>query len=68
MNISIKRVENDNDLNICANLRKQVFGDEENAPDNLYIIDEYDKNADTKNYLLNIDNKPVATVRLNYRD
>lgn len=63
MNISIKRVENDDELHLCANLRKQVFGDEENAPEGLYIIDEYDKNNDTKNYLLKINNKPVATVR-----
>lgn len=63
MNISIKRVENDDELNLCANLRKQVFGDEEKAPEGLYIIDEYDKKDDTKNYLLKIDNKPVATVR-----
>lgn len=63
MNISIIRVENEDDLKLCANLRKQVFGDEENAPEVLYIIDEYDKLKDTKNYLLKVDNKPVATVR-----
>lgn len=63
MNISIIRVENDTELNLCRDLRKQVFGDEEKAPEGLYIIDEYDKLEDTKNYLLKIDDKPVATVR-----
>ncbi len=63
MNVNIISVKNDDELNLCANLRKQVFGDEENAPKGLYIIDEYDKKGDTKNYLLKIDNKPVATVR-----
>lgn len=61
--ISIIRVESDDELNLCANLRKQVFKDEENAPEGLYIIDEYDKKGDTKNYLLKIDDVPVATVR-----
>ncbi len=63
MNISVKRVETDIELSLCAYLRKQVFGDEENAPEGLYIIDEYDKMDDTKNYLLEVENTPVATVR-----
>jgi len=63
MNIKITRVNNDDDLKLCASLRKQVFGDEEGAPEGLYIIDEFDKKEDTKNYLLKVDNNSVATVR-----
>lgn len=56
-------VKTDEDLLKCIELRKKVFRNEENGPELLYIIDEYDKMQDTKNYLLEIDNVPVATIR-----
>ena len=57
------KAENIEDLKICSKLRKEVFGNEEKAPKELYIIDEYDKKDTTRNYLLKIDNTYVATVR-----
>lgn len=63
MNIEIINVTNEDELVICSSLRKKVFGDEENAPEALYIIDEYDHQKDTKNYILKVDDTPVATVR-----
>ena len=61
--IKIIQVKNEEDLLLCSKLRKQVFGDEENALECLYIIDEYDKKEDTVNYLLKVDGVSVATVR-----
>ncbi len=63
MNIEIINVRNEDDLIMCSKLRKKVFGEEENAPEALYIIDEYDRKNDTRNYLLKVDDIPVATVR-----
>ena len=63
MNIEIIKVNNMEDLQICSDLRKEVFGNEEHAPEGLYIIDQYDKLNTTCNYLLKLDNVPVATVR-----
>lgn len=63
MNIEIIKVKNEKDLAICSKLRKEVFGEEENAPEALYIIDDYDKKEDTENYLLKVDGNYVATVR-----
>ncbi len=63
MNIEIINVKNEDDLVMCSKLRKKVFGEEENAPEALYIIDEYFIKSDTKNYLLKVDGIPVATVR-----
>ncbi len=63
MNIEIINVKNEEELVICSKLRKKVFVEEENAPEALYIIDEFDRKNDTKNYLLKVDGTPVATVR-----
>lgn len=64
MNIEIIKVNKKEDLVLCSNLRKQVFGDEENASRTLYLIDENDKKDDTIVYLLKVENIPIATVRL----
>ena len=63
MNVDIIKADNNDDLQICSDLRKKVFGDEEQAPEGLYIIDKLDKLDTTRNYLLRVDNIPVATVR-----
>lgn len=63
MNIKTIKVQNEKDLVICSNLRKKVFGEEEKAPEALYMIDNYDKKDDTKNYLLKVEDNYVATVR-----
>lgn len=63
MSIEIIRATNEEDLEICSYLRKMVFGKEENAPEALYIIDELDRNKDTRNYILKVDEVPVASVR-----
>lgn len=63
MNIEIIKVNNENDLKICSDLRKKVFGDEEQAPEELYIIDQLDRIDTTCNYLLKSNNIPVATIR-----
>ena len=63
MNMEIVNVKKEEELVMCSKLRKKVFGEEENAPEALYIIDEYDRKNDTKNYLLKVDGTPVATVR-----
>lgn len=63
MNIEIIKVKNEQELVICSNLRKGVFGNEEQAPASLYVIDEYDKKSDTQNYLLKSEENYVATVR-----
>lgn len=63
MNIQIINVKNENELAICSKLREEVFGNEEQGPKELYVIDEYDKKDTTKNYLLKVDDKFVATVR-----
>ena len=63
MNIEIIKVNNMENLQICSDLRKEVFGNEEQAPEGLYIIDQYDKLNTTCNYLLKSDSVPVATVR-----
>ncbi len=63
MNIEIIDIKNEDKLIMCSKLRKEVFGEEENAPESLYVIDEYDRKSDTKNYLLKVDDIPVATVR-----
>ena len=64
MPLEIIVVNNFRDLEYCANVRKQVFYDEENAPETLYIIDENDKNKNTLNLLGCINSIPVATTRL----
>ncbi len=43
MNIEIINVKNEEELVMCSKLRKKVFGEEENAPEALYIIDEFDR-------------------------
>ena len=63
MNIEIIKVKNEAELAICSKLRKEVFGEEENGPESLYVIDEYDKKGDTQNYLLKVDYDYVATAR-----
>ncbi len=63
MNLEIIRIKSEDELAICSKLRKKVFGEEENGPEELYIIDEYDRKSDTKNYLLKADGVPAATVR-----
>lgn len=63
MNIKIIKVKNNEDLQICSDLRKEVFGNEENAPEELYIVDKFDKLDTTCNYLLKLDSIPVATIR-----
>ena len=54
MNIEVIKVSTYEELEECSKLRKEVFGDEENAPEALYIIDDYDKKDDTCNYLLKL--------------
>ena len=63
MLFEIIKVENIENLEFCASVRKQVFYDEENAPEALYIIDEKDNEASTINILGLMDNIPVATTR-----
>ncbi len=63
MNIEVIKVSTYEELEECSKLRKEVFGDEENAPEALYIIDDYDKKDDTCNYLLKVNNEYVATIR-----
>ena len=63
MNIEKIKVKTKDELEICSKLRKEVFGDEEFAPEQLYIIDELDNNIDTHNYLLKIDDNYVSTIR-----
>ena len=63
MKIEIHRVINNEELKICSDLRKKVFGDEEQAPEGLYIIDDLDRINTTCNYLLKVDGISVATVR-----
>ena len=63
MDIKIIKVKNNEDLQICSDLRKEVFGNEENAPEELYIVDQFDKLDTTCNYLLKLDSIPVATIR-----
>lgn len=63
MNIEIIKVCNNDDLKVCSDLRKKVFKDEEQAPEGLYIIDEFDKLDTTCNYLLKANSVPVATIR-----
>ena len=58
MNIEVIKVSTYEELEECSKLRKEVFGDEENAPEALYIIDDYDK----KQVLLQ---KRAATKRFN---
>lgn len=64
MNIEIIKAKTNQDLILCSNLRKKVFGDEQNAQKSLYLIDEYDKKSDSIVYLLMVNNDPVGTVRL----
>lgn len=61
--INIYKVKDIKDLKKCSDLRKSVFKDEEAGPDLLYIIDEYDKMESTCNYILEVDVKPISTVR-----
>ena len=64
MKLKIIKVKTQEELDYCASIRKQVFYDEENAPETLYIIDEKDRDKSTLNLLGFADNIPVATVRL----
>ena len=61
--ISVKKVENYSELELCSKVRKAVYGDDEGAPAALYIIDELDSVETTVNYLLFEDNNPVSTIR-----
>ena len=63
MSIEVIKATSEEDLEICSYLRKEVFGKEENAPEALFIIDELDRNKDTRNYILKVDGIPVASVR-----
>lgn len=63
MNIEKIKVDTKEELKICSKLRKEVFGNEEKAPKELYIIDDLDILPDTHNYLLKVDGVFVATVR-----
>lgn len=63
MNKEIIKVINIKDLEYCALVRKAVFFLEENAPESLYIIDDLDKQTTTNNYLLKLNEQPIATVR-----
>lgn len=63
MVIEIIKATSKEDLEICSYLRKEVFGKEEHAPEALCIIDELDRDKDTKNYILKVDGVPVASVR-----
>ena len=64
MKLKIIKVKTQEELNYCASIRKQVFYDEENAPEALYIIDGNDRDKSTLNLLGFANNIPVATVRL----
>ena len=61
--MKVIKVKREEELLECSKLRKEVFGDEENAPEALYIIDDYDRLNDTCNYLLKVNDSFVATVR-----
>ena len=61
--MKVIKVKSEEELLECSKLRKEVFGDEENAPEALYIIDDYDRLNDTCNYLLKVNDSFVATVR-----
>ena len=61
--MKIIKVESEDDLELCSKLRKMVFGDEEQAPKALYIIDDYDRLSTTCNYLGKVDDTPVSTIR-----
>ena len=63
MALRIIKVETSKDLDFCVSVRKQVFYDEENAPESLYIADENDKDKNTLNILGFINDVPVATAR-----
>ena len=63
MDAEVIKVSTNEELEECSKLRKEVFGDEENAPEALYIIDDYDKKEDTCNYLLKANDEYVATIR-----
>ena len=64
MSLEIIKVKTQEDLDYCARIRKQVFYDDENAPETLYIIDEKDRDKNTLNLLGFANNIPVATARL----
>ncbi len=63
MNLKIIEAKSEYELVICSKLRKEVFGEEEKAPEALYIIDDFDRKSDTHNYLLKVGDSYVATVR-----
>ena len=63
MDIEVVKVNNQEELEVCCVLRKEVFGKEEQGPKELYIIDNYDKKDTTRNYLLKVNKVFVATVR-----
>ena len=63
MPLKIIKVETLKDLDYCISVRKQVFYDEENAPESLYIADEKDKDESTLNIVGFVNDVPVTTAR-----
>ncbi len=60
-NIKIRIADWNNDNKMLATIRRQVFIDEQNVPEEL----EWDKDDNTStHFIASIDNKPIATARL----
>lgn len=65
----IKKVASEEKLIECSAIRKKVFGDEEQAVESLYRIDEFDRMPETRNFLLSVHGETVGTARyLKYDD
>lgn len=60
---NIIKAISEKDLIECSNIRRSVFGDEENAAESLYVIDTVDRLPETKNFLLKHDNRIIGTAR-----
>lgn len=61
--IEIKKVETEKELSECFSIRKCVFGYEEETDEHLYKKDKYDRISTTKNFLLKLNSKSIATGR-----
>jgi predicted GNAT family N-acyltransferase len=65
MVIDIKFTQNDREMLSCLSLRRTVFIEEQNVPEN-EEVDEDDPNCD--HILLTISDDPVGAARLKYHD
>ncbi|MFV0393203.1 MAG: GNAT family N-acetyltransferase [Coprobacillaceae bacterium] len=61
--VNIKVITSNEGLIECSKIRKQVFGDEEQADKSLYIIDAVDTKSTTRNFLIFINEKAIGTTR-----